>query len=211
MTDTNIKCLKQTTTQQLFAYTPQMASRPDMVPYDGPRKTKQSQTNVASEATLEAKVAETNAMVEKMLRDTQGQLDQANVKSAADRKAYEDENVALRERIRQLEAASGDVATPVPPVRVGLGEPEEGMEVVATSADHTAVTPEPKPAAKSEWPVPDNAEVIAHTDTPVATTSAPAAPAAPAAPPAATTPAAPAAPVIPAVPPAIAALGEQLS
>lgn len=193
----DMKCLKQTSTGQLFAFTDELAKRADMVPYSGPRRSSQDQTNVASEQTLAENVAETNRKVEQMLRDTQGQLDEANAKSAHDRNAFEEQARRMRELEEEIARLRGQPLEPVeaPAPLATLAEPGENMQVVATTADAADTVPAvpavtPESAKASDWALPDNAEVLAHTDTPVVT-----APEAPVAPPAA--PSAPPAPVVP--------------
>lgn len=212
MTDTRmIKCLQLVGTGQLFAYTDELAQRADMVPYDGPVQTGQSPDVLASQRTLEDNVAESNRKVEAMLRETQGELDRANIASAQERQQYQSENEALRARIAELESRDVVEPTAAPTPTATLADPPEGMHLVGTSADGTPQYAEDVPTPESTWTVPEGAEVIEHTATPVLVTDAAPVSAAPTSPPIAQPVAAPIAqPTTSVLPPAAADVASAL-
>lgn len=171
-----VRCLQNRSTGQLFAYTDEIAKRPDMIPYDGPVQTGQSPDVLASQRTLEEQVAESDRKVGQMLREQQGQLDEANRASAIERQKFESENERLRAEIEELKAGKPAEVVPTPAPTAVLAEPEGNMQVIAAS-DPVAVTAEPGTPAETpatEWALPDNATVVAHTTQPVISTDAPA-------------------------------------
>lgn len=175
-----ISCLKQTTTGQLFAYTPEMADRADMEPYKGHVVTSQPADNVASAATLQENVERSNAAVEALLVERTQQLDDANVQSAQDRAAYADENAKLKAEIEALKAGQQGVPNVAAPAAepVHLAPPPEGMQVIAQNNSPVAAEPDIVTPESNMSPVPEGMAVVDHTSSPVVSAPVAAQPAA---------------------------------